>query len=212
MPGPSKFNMSCPFGLLYVWAVLNLPCQDWTFRNKFDQVFPYHVIIPLNLSWKYHIIASHSKQWWRRCDKHVIQSQSDHMFTEAPRSLCLSPSREYTSRLFASCVALIESPLKHVFVEVCPCPKQRVQKLQIAYFCGCVPLRMICILWGYYCIRFVCGLEHLGINTLRSEKLQCAFVTGRALGCLNGVVSRNNRYILRVCVCVSKSCKTCWRL
>jgi hypothetical protein len=44
-----KFNNSSTFGLLYVWAVLNIPRPNWTFRDKIEQVFPHHVIIPLNL-------------------------------------------------------------------------------------------------------------------------------------------------------------------
>ena len=46
-----KFHNICMFGLLHVWAVLPVTCQNWTFQNKIEQAFPRprHVIIPLNL-------------------------------------------------------------------------------------------------------------------------------------------------------------------
>ena len=55
-----KFHDICRFGLLHVEAVLTVPRQDWTLQKKLDQAFPHHVIVPLNLGSKFHVMSYHS--------------------------------------------------------------------------------------------------------------------------------------------------------
>ena len=71
-----------------------------------------------------------------------------------------------------------------------------------AYFCG---------LFAYFCrffaYVFVCGLEHLGINTLHfyhtTEQMQYVFVVrGRSGGpCLNGGAGEQEQYLTIDSVC-----------
>ena len=68
-----------------------------------------------------------------------------------------------------------------------------------AYFCGL--FAYFCV---FFCVHFVCGLEHLGIKTLQclqyDGKVACIFVIrGRSVGpCLNSGADEQEQYILCV--------------
>ena len=69
------------------------------------------------------------------CDMYVIRVTSDHIF--------ITKSSVYEP-FVCPCVARIVhwklclvSPPTPFCIELCPCPKQKVRKLQIAYFCRC---------------------------------------------------------------------------
>ena len=120
---------------------------------------------------------------------------------------------------FAPCIArivhwklwLVSPPKTEIVWNYVQCSKQKVQKLQIAYFCV---FAYFCGLFAYFCIFFayilfvvwsIWGSTHCNVyNT--TEKVACIFVIrGRSVGpCLNrgARMSRNN--IFCVCICSKK--------
>ena len=90
---------------------------------------------------------------------------------------------------------------------------KKTTKLQIVCFCGF--LRVIYVLLRFFCARFVCGLEHLGINrpniAIQRTKVQYTFaIRGRVVGpCLNGEAGEQKQThtctcIYNVCVCLNE--------
>ena len=135
--------------------------------------------------------------------------------------ILLSPSRDYNMSLcslycaYCALKALVGKPTKTEIVwNYVQCSKQKVQKLQIAYFCV---FAYFCGLFAYFCIFFayilfvvwsIWGSTHCNVyNT--TEKVACIFVIrGRSVGpCLN-----SGAEIYSVCAYVAKSCKTWWCL
>ena len=119
------------------------------------------------------------------------------------------------SLLFAPCIArIVQWKVWLVSPPKQNCPKQKVLKLHtVVGFC--VLLRIISLFLRFVCVRFVCGLEHLEINTLQflpyDRKKSCIIFLSLGAGrwdhAKTGGAGRNNS----VCA-VSKSCQTCWPL
>ena len=144
------------------------------------------------------------------CDMHANSSPN--------LIILLSPSRDYNMSLcslycaYCALKALVDKPTKTEIVwNYVHCSKQKVQKLQIAYFCGFLRifadyLRTFAFFFAYvlFVVWSMWGSTHCNVyNT--TEKVACIFVIrGRSVGpCLNSGADEQEQYIL----CCKKNAK-----
>ena len=133
--------------------------------------------------------------------------------------ILLSPSRDYNNMSLCSlycayCAlkALVGKPTKTESVwNYVHCSKQKVQKLQIAYFCGFLRifadyLRTFASFLRTFCLWFgTFGDQHTAMFTIRRKKLHVFLSLGAGRwdhAWIVGRMSRNN--IFCVCICSKK--------
>ena len=155
-----------------------------------------------------HIIASHSNDW---CIVTCMQIR-------VPIWSYFYHQVEIIIWAFAPCIArivhwklwLVSPPKQKLCGIMSIVQNKKCRNCKLLTFVGfCVFLRIICVLLRFFCVRFVCGLEHVGINTLQclqyDGKVACIFVIrGRSVGpCLNSGADEQEQYIL----CCKKNAK-----
>ena len=144
------------------------------------------------------------------CDMHANSSPN--------LIILLSPSRDYNMSLcslycaYCALKALVDKPTKTEIVwNYVHCSKQKVQKLQIAYFCGFLRifadyLRTFAFFFAYmlFVVWSIWGSKHCNVyNT--TEKLHVFLSLGAGRwdhAWIVGRMSRNN--IFCVCICSKK--------